>query len=277
MKNIPLVSIITPSFNQGSFLEETIQSVLNQDYPNIEYIIIDGGSDDNSVEIIKKYQNSFAYWVSKKDRGQTHALIKGFSRARGEYITWLCSDDILEPSMISISVDYHQRHADIGATFGDRIRIDHKGNIYSLDRYPKFRPWLLKFGFSIPQETSLIKREAYDAVGGLDESLHMAMDYDLWCKISKNFCIDHIPTVLGRFRAHASNKSTILTEQITSSGFSKGFASEFSEVYMKYFNKPPSTLMLKFERYARAFLSFVDRRSNLFRKEYEKAKVIRLS
>ena len=83
-----------------------------------------------------------AYWASEKDCGQTHALIKGFAKAKGEYITWLCSDDILEQSMISISVDYHQRHPSIGATFGDRIRIDHKGNIYSLDRYPKFRPWL---------------------------------------------------------------------------------------------------------------------------------------
>jgi glycosyltransferase involved in cell wall biosynthesis len=102
-KIAPLVSIITPSYNQGAFLEETIQSVLKQDYLNIEYIIIDGGSTDNSLEIIHKYKDQLAYWVSEKDGGQTHAIMKGFNKAQGKYITWLCSDDVMEPSMISLS------------------------------------------------------------------------------------------------------------------------------------------------------------------------------
>lgn len=237
---MPLVSIVTPSFNQAKYLEETILSALGQEYPNIEYIIVDGGSTDGSVEIIRQYADRLAWWVSEKDAGQTDALIKGFAHAYGKYMTWLCSDDVLEPSAISILVDYLERHPDVACSYGDRIRIDAKGNIIAAARYAQFRPWFLRWGWGLPQETSLFRREAYDAVGGLDVSLHMAMDFDLWCKLAKKYAIRHIPAFLGRFRSHPTNKSSIFTRSEDTTGLREGYPVEFAMVYERHFGKPLS-------------------------------------
>lgn len=277
MSPLPVVSIVTPSYNQVSFLEETILSVLKQDYPNIEYIIVDGGSDDGSLDIIKKYENRLAYWVSEKDRGQTNALIKGFARATGKYLGWLCSDDILEPSMVSISVDYHLRYPGIGLTYGDRIRIDAKGNIYSSERFPAFRHCYIRWGFSIPQETTLFRRDVYDSVGGLDESLKMAMDFDLWCKISNVFELLHIPAYLGRFRVHASNKSSIFTNQIRQTGFYEGNPAEYAHVYLKHFGRRPSTRLIRLEKIVGQLMAFYERRTSRYRENSEIIRKIRIS
>lgn len=277
MSDQPLVSIVTPSFNQGQFLEETILSVLRQDYPNIEYIIIDGGSTDGSVDIIRKYEDKLAYWVSEKDRGQTHALIKGFEKTTGKYLTWLCSDDLLEPSMVSISVDYHLRHPEVGLTYGDRVRIDAKGNIYTLQRYPAFRTWFVRWGFSLPQETTIFRRDVYDSVGGLDESLHMAMDFDLWCKISQRHIIRHIPAVLGRFRAHKTNKSSAFTKQTAETGFAEGFPEEFAGVYARHFGNAPSCYLISCGKILRLLVGFLDRRTVSYRKELDRNTDVRLS
>ncbi len=258
MSQQPLVTIVTPSFNHASFLEETILSVLRQDYPHIEYIIIDGGSTDGSVEIIKKYANRLAYWESAKDHGQTHALIKGFDQAKGAYLAYLCSDDLLEPSSISISVDYHLRYPDVGLTFGDRIRMDAKGNTYSLQRYPQFRPWFLQWFFNMPQETTLFKRSVFDATGGLDESLHMVMDYDLWCKINKISTIRHIPAVLGRFRTHPSSKSTAFSDQLLRDG-NGDFFQEYMKVHKCHHGRKPPLKMVKLMKYVYFILASFDR------------------
>lgn len=277
MSDFPLVSIVTPSYNQGQFLEETILSVLRQDYPNIEYIIIDGGSTDGSVDIIRKYEDRLAYWVSEKDRGQTHAINKGFARATGSVLGWLCSDDVLEPSMVSISMHFLSRYPSIGMTYGDRVRIDKKGTIYSMQRFPAFRPYYLHWGFSIPQETVLFRREVFKAVGGLDESLHMAMDFDLWCKISKVSSIRHIPTFLGRFRAHVTNKSSVFTKQTEHSGFSEGWPAEYARVYEKHFSKKPSATLCKLGGLIRQFQAFFERRTSQYSKELATIKGIRSS
>jgi glycosyltransferase involved in cell wall biosynthesis len=237
-KLIPLVSIITPSYNQGAFLEETIQSVLKQDYTNIEYIVIDGGSTDNSLEIINRYEDKLTYWVSEKDEGQTHAIIKGFDKARGKYITWLCSDDLIEPSMVSISVTYLENNPELVMTYGDRIRYDARSNIIGYHRYCEFRPWLLKWGFAIPQETCLIRRIAYESCGGLDKDLFMAMDFDLFFKLSKVGKIKHLPVFLGRFRSHTHNKSTVFNNEISQNGFYEGYPLELAKLYYKHYKKP---------------------------------------
>ena len=252
-------------------------SVLNQDYPNIEYIIIDGGSTDGSVEIIQKYQDKLAYWVSEKDRGQTHAINKGFAKARGSFMNWLCSDDILEPSMVSISMHYLLKHPNVGLTYGNRVRIDAKGNIYSMERYPAFKRYLLRWGFSIPQETVLFRREVFDAVGGLDESLKMVMDFDLWCRISKVSSILHIPAYLGRFRAHLSNKSSIFSKQMEQTGFAEGNPAEYVKVYMKHFGKNPSAFLITLEKVTSQLLAFYERRTKQYRKNLETISRIRLS
>ena len=277
MNQFPLVSIVTPSFNQGRYLEETIRSVLRQDYPSVEYIIIDGGSSDGSVDIIKKYEDRLAYWVSEKDRGQTHALIKGFSRAKGVYMGWLCSDDTLEPSMIKISVHYLKKNPSLGMTFGDRIRIDAKGNIYSLDRFPAFKPRYLRWGISIPQETVLFRRDVYEKVGGLDESLQMVMDFDLWCKINKNYPIVHIPAFLGRFRAHGVNKSSVFSEQVKDQGFSEGWPAEYARIYRKHFGKGYSNIGHRLRKMLAGLTSVWERRSRSYRNELKVIERIRES
>ena len=234
--NLPLVSIITPSFNQGRFIEETILSVLRQDYKNIEYIIIDGGSNDNTLDILKKNNDNISYWISEKDKGQSEAIIKGLNVSKGKYITWLCSDDILEPSAVSKQVEFLESNKKIGMVYGDRTRIDAIGNIIGFSKQPKFRKFLLKIGYAIPQETVLIRRSVYNNTDGLNENLNMAMDFDLWCKISKVSKIGHIPSFLGRFRSHKMNKSTIFSHELKSSSFKKGFPNEFLDVYKKHFN-----------------------------------------
>ncbi len=277
MTDLPLVSIVTPSYNQGQFIEETILSVLRQDYPNIEYIIIDGGSTDGSVDIIRKYEDKLAYWVSEKDQGQTHAINKGFAKARGSVMNWLCSDDILEPSMVSISMHYLLKYPNIGVTYGDRVRIDAKGNIYGLQRYPAFKPYLLRWGFQIPQETVLFRREIFDAVGGLDESLKMAMDFDLWCKIGQVSSILHIPAVIGRFRAHATNKSSVFTKQLQKEGFAEGNPAEYAKVYEKHFDRKPSCVWGNLAKLVWQFQSLVERRTNHYHNELATTESIRLT
>ncbi|HOW91535.1 MAG TPA: glycosyltransferase family 2 protein, partial [Anaerolineaceae bacterium] len=119
MSELPLVSIVTPSFNQVDYLEETMRSVLEQDYPRVEYIVIDGGSTDGSVEIIRKYADRLAYWVSEKDRGQTDAVNKGYAVAKGSILGWLNSDDTYKPGAISAAVEFLVNHPQFGLVYGD--------------------------------------------------------------------------------------------------------------------------------------------------------------
>jgi glycosyltransferase involved in cell wall biosynthesis len=204
----PLVSIVTPSYNQAAYLEKTILSVLGQDYPNIEYIVIDGGSTDGSVEIIKKYESRLSYWISEPDRGQSHAINKGFARARGEILNWLNSDDILMPSAVSIAVRHLVSHPQVGMVYGDRLVIDSKSNVLRLVELPSFRNAWMKYNHRIPQETVFFRRQCWQDAGGLDETLHCCLDYDLWVRLSRRTDIRHIPFVLGGYRIHELAKST---------------------------------------------------------------------
>lgn len=239
-KQYPLVTIITPSYNQGAFLEETIRSVINQDYPNIEYFIIDGKSSDNSIDIIKKYEGKITWWVSEPDTGQSHAILKGFEKANGKYITWLCSDDILEKSAISISVTFLEKYKDAALTFGNRTRIDALGNIITFSRKGSMNQYFLKNGITLPQETTLIRKEAYLKTEGIDTQLQMVMDFDLWCKLICTGSFVHIPAYLGRFRTHAENKSSMYSADFRKTGFKDGKPAEHARILKKHFKKAPS-------------------------------------
>jgi|LSQX01.2.fsa_nt_gb glycosyltransferase involved in cell wall biosynthesis len=253
LTDLPLVTIVTPSFNQAEFLEETILSVLRQDYPNIEYLIIDGGSSDNSVEIIKKYEDKLAWWVSEPDKGQSDALIKGFARAKGKYLAWLCSDDVLEPSMIKISVNFLEKYPGAVLTYGNRTRIDSIGNILSFSRsYVNNK--LFRFGPGLPQETVVFKKEYYDLVGGINPNLQMVMDYDLWCKFYKLGYFLYIPAYLGRFRSHQFNKSTLFSTEMENNGFEGKFTSEFRDVYRLHFGRPFSMIIRKITLLINSFI-----------------------
>jgi glycosyltransferase involved in cell wall biosynthesis len=187
-KNIPLVSIITPSFNQGLFIEETIRSVIHQEYSNLEYLIIDGGSTDNSIEIITKYENQISYWLSEPDNGQAHAINKGLRRANGEILGWINSDDILLPRAINRIVDYFNKHPDIDVVYSDANRIDEVGRIISKARLNDKRPVFSKKTIigecTVTQPGSFWRRWVTDKVGLLDENLNYVMDYELWTRMA---------------------------------------------------------------------------------------------
>jgi len=215
----PLVTIVTPSFNQSQFLEETILSVLEQDYTNIEYLIVDGGSTDRSVEIIKRYASEsskqvqgphLAWWVSEKDQGQTDAINKGFKRAQGEILAWINSDDTYVPGAVSQAVAYLQSNPDVGMVYGDCDLIGEKGEF--LGHFParqtNYRR--LRRGFvHIPQQSSFFRAHLWRQVGPLDPSFYFSMDYDLWVRLSKIAPIHYEQQLWANFRLHGSGKSVI--------------------------------------------------------------------
>lgn len=206
----PLVTVVTPSYNQARFLEQTILSVLEQDYPNIEYIVIDGGSTDDSVDIIRKYAGRLAYWESEKDRGQSHAINKGWERATGAIIAYLNSDDLYTLGAIARAVRALQANPLAAMVYSDALLVDEHGDFI---RNLRGRPFdihnvITTEGF-VPQPTVFIRREALDRVGLLDERLHMSMDYDLWVRLGLRYPAIYLPDeYLAKMREHASAKTT---------------------------------------------------------------------
>jgi glycosyltransferase involved in cell wall biosynthesis len=204
----PLVSIITPSYNQARFLEATIQSVLNQSYPNIEYILIDGGSDDGSVELIKKYADKLAYWVSEPDKGQTEAINKGFAQAKGEVMAWLNSDDTYAPDAVSKAMEYLQTHPEIGLVYGDTNFIDEQDRVMGLFPARQTSHARIRRGYvHIPQQSAFWRGDLWRQVGPLDPSFYFAMDYDLWVRLSAVSEIKYVPGVWANFRLHGESKT----------------------------------------------------------------------
>jgi glycosyltransferase involved in cell wall biosynthesis len=205
----PLVSIVTPSFNQSRYLEETIESVLAQDYPNIEYIIIDGCSTDGSVEIIRRYEDRLRLWVSEPDQGQTDAINKGFGAARGEVLAWLNSDDTYLPGAVAQAVDFLQRNPDAGMVYGDANLVDENGQL--LGRFPARQTdyrQLLRGSVHIPQQSAFFRASHWRQVGPLDPDFYFAMDYDLWVRLAKISRLQYHPSLWANFRLHGGAKTT---------------------------------------------------------------------
>lgn len=204
-----LFSIITPSYNQARYLEATIQSVLNQDYPEVEYIIIDGESTDGSADIIHKYAPRLAGWVSERDQGQTDAINKGFARARGDILAWINSDDTYEPGALSAAAAYFQAHPETGLVYGDANFIDGKGR--SIGRFPAAQTDYrrLRQGYvHIPQQASFFRADLWRKVGPLDPSFYFAMDYDLWVRLAALSPVVYLPGRLwANFRLHGDAKT----------------------------------------------------------------------
>ena len=208
MASLPLVTIVTPSYNQARFLETAIQSVLNQDYPHIEYIIVDGGSTDGSVDIIRRYADRLAWWVSEPDRGQTDAINKGFARARGEILAWLNSDDTYEPHAVREAVEVLQAHPEVGLVYGDANYIDEQGRV--IGRFPAAQTDYRKLrrGYvHIPQQAAFFRADLWRQVGPLDPSFYFAMDYDLWVRLAKVSRLLYVPRVWANFRIHGDAKT----------------------------------------------------------------------
>ena len=206
---LPTVSIVTPSFNQARYLEATIQSVLGQDYPRIEYILVDGGSTDGSLEIIKKYSARLAWWVSAKDRGQTDAINKGFARASGDILAWINSDDTYEPGAVSAAVKYLQAHPEVGMVYADCNYTDEEGRV--IGRFPAAQtdlPRLRRGYVHIPQQTMFFRADLWKQVGPLDPSFYFAMDYDLWTRLAARAELKYLAgQTWANFRIHTSGKT----------------------------------------------------------------------
>ncbi len=204
----PLVSIVTPSYNQAAYLKETILSVLGQTYPHIEYILVDGASQDGSVDIIRKYEGKLAHWVSEKDKGQTDAINKGFALARGEYLAWLNSDDTLLPQAVAEAVAFLQEHPGVGLVYGGANYIDEKGRV--IGKFPAAQtdlPRLRRGYVHIPQQASFFRKSLWDQVGPLDDSFFFAMDYDLWTRLAAVSELKYLPRTWANFRLHADAKT----------------------------------------------------------------------
>lgn len=206
---LPTVSIVTPSFNQARFLEATIQSALSQDYPRIEYIIVDGGSTDGSADIIKKYSDKLAWWVSEKDRGQTDAINKGFARASGQIFAWINSDDTYEPRAVGQAVLFLKDHPEVGMVYADCNYINEEGRV--IGKFPAAQtdlPRLRRGYVHIPQQTMFFRAELWKQVGPLDPSFYFAMDYDLWTRIAARAELRYLAgQTWANFRIHASGKT----------------------------------------------------------------------
>ena len=206
----PRISVVTPSYNQGEFIEQTIRSVLLQGYPNLEYIIIDGGSSDNTPEIIRKYEGHLAHWVSEPDGGQSHAINKGFRRATGQIICWLNSDDYYAPGALKTVAENLADGTGTFALVGHCVQVfadgrpPHKGE----GRYEGLRR-LLQFwkGYHMHQPSIFWRREVFEKVGFLDEAQHYIMDFDYWVRIARHFAFKNVDAVLSYATYHDAAKT----------------------------------------------------------------------
>ena len=233
--NIPTVSIVTPSFNQARFLEQTIRSVLEQDYPWLEYFVIDGGSTDSSVEIIKKYESKLAGWVSEKDKGQADAINKGLCQAHGEIVAWLNSDDYYLPGAIQRAVETFRQQPDAGLVYGNVISVDENSKTFNLQTFKLLNLVDLMSFQIISQPAVFIRRAVLEQAGPLDPSFHMLLDHHLWLRMARIAPMVYIPETLAAARYHAKAKNLTNTADFGREAFRivdwMESAPEFSSVF----------------------------------------------
>lgn len=253
MTTLPLVTIVTPSLNQGRWIGETIESVLSQSYPALEYLVLDGGSRDNTLEVLRHYGDRLT-WTSGPDGGQSAAINKGLRAARGDIIAWLNADDTYLPGAISAAVEHFMNHPECAMVYGEGYRIDEEGRL--LGRFLSTEPfnlWKLAYlSDYILQQAVFMRRDAVEAVGYLDSTLHWALDWDLFLKIGKRFRVDYLPIFLANIREHRSAK--------TASGGQRRLR-ELARVMRRHGNMryPPGLLTYGIDTYVRAVFRVLDR------------------
>jgi glycosyltransferase involved in cell wall biosynthesis len=213
--NFPRISIVMPSFNQGVFLEEAIRSILDQRYPNLEFMILDGQSTDKSREIIERYAASLAYWRSEPDQGQSDAIAQGLARATGDLLGWVNTDDALLPGSLRTIARAWQENPTGGLFGGNYILFDKDGRITRCKRHPANAGWFAKHGiFAFNPPGSFFKRQDYAAVGGLRPDLHYVMDNDLYLRmIARGTRYIYVNRYLSVFRQHEGQKPTVFRQQ----------------------------------------------------------------
>jgi glycosyltransferase involved in cell wall biosynthesis len=226
------ISVITPSYNQGEFIEETIKSVLAQDYPGLEYIVMDACSTDSTVDVLRKYEGRLK-WISRKDAGQADALRKGFGEfAAGDVLAWLNSDDLYAPGAIKLAMEFFEKNPAVDMLYGRAGYVDRLGRPigeYPTERFDLQR--LASFNF-ICQPSVFFRRRAYEGAGGIDSSLSYAMDYDLWIRVAKKYKVAYLDKTLSSYRLHEGSKTIGERHALESNR-------ECFEVARKHFNRAP--------------------------------------
>lgn len=213
----PLISIVIPSYNQGEYLEQTLLSILHQDYPRVEILIMDGGSTDKTVDILKRYRAYVNDCVSEPDGGQAAAIAKGFAKAKGDIFLWLASDDFLLPGALSAVAQYFVENPDVEVVTGGCVYVDRNGlplkdtwAQYTLGVSASYHRLRFYEQDGVSQQSTFFRRSAYEAVGGVNPSLQFAMDYDLYLRLAKRKKFSCLSRFLACFRLHEESKSTRL-------------------------------------------------------------------
>lgn len=241
----PKISVITPSYNQCKYIESTIESVLSPNYPNLEYIIIDGGSTDGSVDIIRNYQDKLAYWVSETDQGQTDALNKGFARATGDIFCWLCSDDLLESWTLWEVANYFQNNPEVSCVYGDTTWIDAENRLICKRKELPFNRFIFLYEHNfIPQPSTFWRRDLHEEIGLLNPEFEVSMDADLWLRFSEKTTLHHVSRPWSCMRLYSEQKTQRL----------KSRADEERRILcQKYFGKESDVMFMTKRLYAKTF------------------------
>jgi glycosyltransferase involved in cell wall biosynthesis len=233
------ISIVTPSYNQGRFLREAMESVLGQGIQGLEYLVLDGGSQDESVDIIQEYAPRLAYWRSSPDAGQSAAIQEGFLRSSGDILAWLNADDVLLPGALRQVLQIFQENPMVRFLYGSCELIDASGRHIRTLREPCYKnEWQLYVRSCVPQSSAFWRRDLYFEVGGLDTSLHYAMDYDLWFRFARQTTPSIIPEILSRQRQHGETKTSSNTSAMDA---------EKELVRRRFFSQLPNPAMRKIQ------------------------------
>jgi glycosyltransferase involved in cell wall biosynthesis len=230
---LPTIALVTPSFQQGRFIESTIQSVLNQSYPRLRYHVQDGGSSDETAEILARYAN-WLTWEASRDAGQASAINLGFGRVDGDIMGYINSDDLLLPGALLFAGGFFRDHPDVDVIYGDRLIIDENGGEIGCWRLPRHRDDVLSWADFVPQETLFWRRSAWERAGGrMDESFSFALDWDLIVRLRDTGSrFAHVPRFIGAFRVHDSQKTSALINEV-------GFA-EMQRIRLRTLGREPN-------------------------------------
>ena len=235
----PRISIVTPSYQQAAYIERTIQSVLGQDYPALEYVVQDGGSQDGTREILQRYDERLASWESLRDSGQTEAINRGFARTSGEIMAWLNSDDVLLPGALHAVADFFNRHPDVDVVYGHRILIDEHDQQIGRWIMPEHNDAVLSWADFVPQETLFFRRSIWERSGGrVDETFRFAMDWDLLVRFrDAGAHFARLPRFIGGFRVHPQQKTSAVMSDV-------GFR-EMNRIRERLLGRVPTTLEVR--------------------------------
>jgi glycosyltransferase involved in cell wall biosynthesis len=240
---LPRISIVTPSFNQVQFVSWTVRSVLSQRYPNLEYILMDGGSTDGSIDALMPYAERLAYLTSEKDGGQSDAIFRGFERSTGEIMTYLNSDDMLAPGALHFVARYFAEHPRVDMIYSHRCIVDDMNKVIGYWWLPRHSNYLMMRWDLIPQETCFWRRSLFKKCGNVDPTFRFAMDYDLFVRYMSEGHVKRVNRFLGAFRIHSQSKTstqlyTLGQEEISKVWKKYGIKSySFSESVGRFFQK----------------------------------------